>query len=252
MTTPRRLPWEAKARRAMDIVVAFIGLLAAAPLMLVIACVIRMETPGPVFFAQRRLGKAGQKFTLFKFRKFRDEPDASGQAVTLKNDPRMTRIGKLLERTKLDELPQLWNVAAGQMSLVGPRPETLDFEDCFAGSFGTVLDHVPGLFGPSQAVFRDEAALYPAGVDPHAFYRSVLFPAKARIDLFYYPGRTLWSDFGWIVRCILAVVGLVRFHPDRMVLAELRGPDPAIGPLAPEHMVLDKKPATHRILAGRI
>jgi lipopolysaccharide/colanic/teichoic acid biosynthesis glycosyltransferase len=232
MTASRRLPREAKARRAIDIIVALAALLVAAPLMLVIACAIRVETPGPVFFTQRRLGKAGHKFTLFKFRKFRNEPNASGRAVTLRNDPRMTRIGKLLERTKLDELPQLWNVAAGQMSLVGPRPETLNFADCFAGSFGAILDYTPGLFGPSQAIFRDEAVLYPAGVDPHAFYRAVLFPAKARIDLSYYQQRTLWSDFGWVVRCMLAVFGLVRFQPGEMMLAELHGPD--------------------RILAGRI
>jgi lipopolysaccharide/colanic/teichoic acid biosynthesis glycosyltransferase len=227
-----RLSLEATARRAADLFVALIALLSAAPLMVVIACAIRIETPGPVFFAQKRLGKAGQRFTLFKFRKFRDEPDPSACAVTLKNDSRMTRVGRLLERTTLDELPQLWNVAAGQMSLVGPRPETLDFEDCFAGPFGAVLDYTPGLFGPTQAIFRDESALYPPGVEPHAFYRAVLFPAKARIDLSYYQQRTLWSDSAWIVRCMLAVFGLVRFQPGD-----------ALG---------EKKPATHTILAGRI
>jgi lipopolysaccharide/colanic/teichoic acid biosynthesis glycosyltransferase len=232
MTVPRRLPWEAALRRATDIIVALIALLAAAPLMAIIACAIRADSPGPVFFTQRRLGKAGQKFTLLKFRKFREEPNASARAVTLKNDPRMTRVGKLLERTKLDELPQLWNVAAGQMSLVGPRPETLNFEDCFAGPFRAVLDHTPGLFGPSQAIFRDESALYPPGVEPHDFYRSVLFPAKARIDLSYYRQRTLWSDFAWVVRCMLAVFGLVRFQAGD-----------ALG---------EKNAAIHTILAGRI
>jgi lipopolysaccharide/colanic/teichoic acid biosynthesis glycosyltransferase len=192
-------------RRVFDVTVALMGLIVFAPLMIMIALAIRLDTRGPVFFSQIRLGRGGRHFRLHKFRKFVHGPEASGRAVTLKNDRRMTRVGRFLERTKLDELPQLWNVLNGDMSIVGPRPETLDFADCFAGSYRHVLDYTPGLFGPNQVIFRNESSLYPAHRDPHEFYRTVLFPAKATIDLSYYPRRTLVTDLGWLTRGVLVV-----------------------------------------------
>jgi lipopolysaccharide/colanic/teichoic acid biosynthesis glycosyltransferase len=199
-------------RRAVDVAAALAALIAFAPVILVIAILIRVDSRGPVFFRQLRLGRGGRHFRLYKFRKFYHAADLPGLSVTLPDDPRMTRIGRLLERSKLDELPQLWNILAGDMSLVGPRPETLDFADCFEGSYAGVLDHLPGLFGPSQAMFRNESALYPADQDPHEFYRTALFPSKARIDLLYYPRRSPMSDIGWIVRGVLAVIGFPVFR----------------------------------------
>jgi lipopolysaccharide/colanic/teichoic acid biosynthesis glycosyltransferase len=98
----------------------------------------------------------------------------------------MTRVGRILERCKLDELPQIWNVLRGDMSIVGPRPETTEFANCFTGRFVQVLDYRPGLFGPNQAIFSRENALYPSDEEPHEFYRNVLFPIKAdyRFDVF--------------------------------------------------------------------
>src|SRR6516162_1708422 len=168
-------------RRAIDVAVALAALVTILPGIIVIAVMVRIESPGPVFFRQIRLGRGGQRFWLYKFRKFRHEANTMSRAVTLKNDPRMTRVGRLLEQTKLDELPQLWNILIGDMSLVGPRPETLNFADCFREGYRRVLDYPPGLFGPSQTMFRNESGLYPANRDPEEFYRAVLFPAKARI-----------------------------------------------------------------------
>jgi len=208
---PRRLSsrqLDTALRRCVDVVLSLIGLIVFAPLMLLIVVAIRFDSPGPSLFRQVRVGQHGRQFRLYKFRKFVDGPGATGPAVTLKNDPRMTRVGRMLERSKLDELPQLWNILIGDMSLVGPRPETLDFAECFIGRFKMVLDFRPGLFGPSQAMFRNECALYPAERDPHEFYRSVLFPSKAAIDLKYFDQRTFLSDFLWMLRGILAVVGL--------------------------------------------
>jgi lipopolysaccharide/colanic/teichoic acid biosynthesis glycosyltransferase len=202
----RRL--DAALRRCVDVALSLIGLIVFAPLMLLIVIAIRLDSPGPSLFRQVRLGQQGRHFRLYKFRKFVDGPGSAGPAVTLKNDPRMTRIGRLLEHSKLDELPQLWNILIGEMSLVGPRPETLNFAECFIGRFRSVLDFRPGLFGPSQAMFRNECTLYPPGRDPHEFYRSVLFPSKAAIDLEYFGQRTLLSDFSWILRGILAVIGV--------------------------------------------
>jgi lipopolysaccharide/colanic/teichoic acid biosynthesis glycosyltransferase len=196
-----------ETRRALDVAIVLTALVAFAPALLLIAVMIRIESSGPAFFRQIRLGRGGRPFLLYKFRKFRHEADKIGRAVTLKDDPRMTRLGRVLERTKLDELPQLWNVIIGDMSIVGPRPETLDFADCFQDGYRKVLDYTPGLFGPSQAIFRNESSLYPPDRDPHEFYRTILFPAKARIDLRYFPRRTIISDIGWIIRGVLAVMG---------------------------------------------
>lgn len=195
--------------RGFDIFAAFAALLFMSPLIFLIMIAIRLDTPGPVFFSQLRLGLKGSTFRLYKFRKFYSQ--SAGTAVTLKNDPRMTRVGRFLERSKLDELPQLWNILRGNMSLVGPRPETMDFADCFKGRFLQVLDYRPGLFGPNQTIFRLESELYPRNRDPHEFYRNVLFPIKADMDLAYFSDRSLLMDVRWIIRGVAATLGLSIF-----------------------------------------
>jgi len=203
----RHLPEQA-VRRGLDIAITAMSLLLLAPIILLIALAVLADTPGPVFFSQTRLGRHGQPFRLHKFRKFRNDVGLGGHQVTIGDDPRLTRIGRLLERTKLDELPQLWNVLVGEMSIVGPRPESLAFADCFNGPFQRVLDYKPGLLGPNQVMFRYEGKLFPPDRDPHEFYRSILFPLKARVDLTYFPRRTLRSDVGWMFRGVLAVAGV--------------------------------------------
>ena len=197
---------DAALRRAFDIVVALTGIICFLPILIPVVLAIRLDSPGPIFYSQNRLGQNGRIFRLYKFRKFHD--GAAGKAVTVKNDSRMTRVGRFLERTKIDEVPQLWNVLKGDMAIVGPRPETLDFADCFEGVYRGVLDHRPGVFGPNQVYFRNEGALFPENSDPHAFYRAVLFPAKARIDLGYFPRRSLPQDIVWLFRGVLAVFGV--------------------------------------------
>lgn len=203
---PAAFSLDAALRRLFDVVTALAGILCFLPVLIPVIVAIKLDSPGPVFFSQPRLGQHGRLFRLYKFRKFRD--GSGGRAVTLKNDERMTRVGRFLERTKIDEVPQLWNVLKGDMAIVGPRPETLDFADCFQGSFRAVLDHRPGIFGPNQVYFRNEGALFPATADPQEFYVTVLFPAKARADLHYFPRRTLAQDALWVIRGLLAVFGL--------------------------------------------
>jgi lipopolysaccharide/colanic/teichoic acid biosynthesis glycosyltransferase len=198
---------DAAAQRGIDVLAAVVGLTLLAPAMLLIALGVRVGSPGPVFFAQPRLGRSGKLFLIYKFRKFHHGSINAGCGVTLKNDPRMTGIGSFLERSKLDELPQFWNILCGDMSMVGPRPETTEFADCFTGRYREVLERRPGLFGPSQTIFRNENALYPDDCDPHVFYRDVLFAVKADIDLTYFRSRTLASDFLWIVRGIGVTLG---------------------------------------------
>jgi lipopolysaccharide/colanic/teichoic acid biosynthesis glycosyltransferase len=200
-----RLQHRRLGARIVDIMISVIALVFFAPLMALVALLIYAESGGPVFFSQARLGQGGKHFRLYKFRKFHKRPGVNDRTVTLADDDRFTRIGRLLARTKFDELPQLWNVLKGDMSIVGPRPETLDFADCFGRAYAQVLDYRPGLFGPNQVFFRHEAVLYPKDCDPRQFYRDVLFPLKARVDLAYFPRRTMFLDMAWVVRGVVAV-----------------------------------------------
>lgn len=195
------------ARRCLDCLVALVALICLAPMLAIIALAIWIDSDGPIFFSQVRLGRGAQHFRLHKFRKFHERDQPGGLAVTLSSDPRMTRIGRVLERTKLDELPQLWNILVGEMALVGPRPESLPFADCFNSIYSGVLDYRPGIFGPCQAVFRNEKLFYGLAGDPEEFYRTVLFPLKAQIDLAYFPSRNMISDAEWTLRSVLAVFG---------------------------------------------
>jgi len=204
-----------------DVLFAAFFLMCLAPIILLAAAAIYLESGHPVFFSQIRLGRNGQPFWLYKLRKFNDRKLTIGGALTVENDPRLTRVGWFLERTKLDELPQLWNILKGEMSVVGPRPETPHFADCFK-EYGQLFDYRPGIFGPVQAMFRNESGLHRAGRDPEEFYRTVLFPAKARIDLAYYPRRTVYQDVVWIILGILAVMGCSRVpQMDRNTVQEM-------------------------------
>jgi len=199
---------ETAVQRAFDLCTAFVALCVVAPLMLLIACVVWLESGRPIYFSQLRLGKGGRPFYLYKFRKFRTDCGPGGRPLTLRNDDRMTVVGRFLALTKFDELPQLWNVLRGDMSIVGPRPESLAFADCFNNGLEHVLDCRPGLFGPCQCLFRHEELFFPPNAEPEEFYRRVLFPAKAKIDLDYFSQRSLVKDVGWVIRGAGAVVGL--------------------------------------------
>lgn len=187
-------------RRVIDVLCAGTAMVLLSPVFIVVASVIWLESGRPLLFSQLRLGQGGEPFRMYKFRKFGPNCGSDGSPLTLQQDERLTAVGRVLAATKLDELPQLWNVLRGDMSLVGPRPESLSFSDCFRDGFEKLLDYKPGVFGPCQVLFRHENRMYPVDAPAAEYYRKVLFPAKAKIDLAYFPHRTLVSDFGWIVR----------------------------------------------------
>jgi lipopolysaccharide/colanic/teichoic acid biosynthesis glycosyltransferase len=193
--------------RVLDVLIACTALAMLGPIMAIVAVTILLETGRPIFFSQIRLGQSGRHFRMYKFRKFHKDC-RTGPCVTVEGDPRLTQLGKYLEKAKLDELPQLWNVLKGDMSIVGPRPEALRFVDCFTRRYLGVLDYKPGIFGPNQFLFRNEGSLYPDKSDPERFYREVLFPLKAEIDLEYFRSRTIAADIEWIIRGVLVVFGL--------------------------------------------
>jgi lipopolysaccharide/colanic/teichoic acid biosynthesis glycosyltransferase len=208
-------------KRLMDLVLALVGLVLAAPLMAFVALAVRLDSPGRAIFSQERLGQHGRVFRMHKFRKFPACWGDRGAGVTVTGDARMTRLGRFLERSKLDELPQLWNILKGEMSFVGPRPETLRFADLFQGELKGVHDFLPGIFGPNQVAFRNESKMYPPDRDPETFYREELFPQKARRDIAYFSRSTPLSDLLWIARGVwFSVAGAVDWRSQ----LRLRGP----------------------------
>jgi lipopolysaccharide/colanic/teichoic acid biosynthesis glycosyltransferase len=200
-------------KRLLDAVVSTLALVALLPAFLLVAAAIWLEDRGPVIFKQKRLGRNGRIFYVYKFRKLLHRPTESVPIIMKKDDELYSAVGKILDKTKLNELPQLVNVLKGEMSVVGPRPEIPQFSHCFVGPYKELLSYNPGIFGPSQSAFRNEAALYPPGGDMKRFYEQVLFPRKAELDLDYYRRATIASDLYWIMRSLLAVVGVER--PDK-------------------------------------
>ena len=198
------LPW-LLAKRVFDLVIASAGLLIAAPLFVAIAIAIKRDSPGPVFFRQLRVGRKRRPFAMWKFRKMPDDLSEQGPMLTVRNDQRLTRVGYWLERTKLDELPQLLNVLSSEMSVVGPRPEVSKFVDRASPDLWDQVSSVkPGIFGPNQIRYRNEADLYPPGCDIEAFYLNSILPAKLEVDARYARHAHWLADAGLLVRGVLA------------------------------------------------
>lgn len=195
-------------KRVLDLIVTPLALMGVLPVLVVVAIAIWLEDGGPIIFKQKRIGRNGKIFQIYKFRKLAHRAESSTSCFVALNDERYSRVGRFLDRTKLNELPQLVNILKGDMTLVGPRPELPEFEKCYSGKFRDLLSYTPGIFGPSQCLFRSEALLYPPDVDMQSFYENVLFAHKAELDLDYYPRATIAGDIYWIVRSIFAVFGL--------------------------------------------
>jgi len=192
------------AKRSFDIIFAVTALLTMSVVLLVIAMVIKIESRGPVLYRCRRVGFRNREFDMLKFRKMRQ--DAAGPGLTVSNDPRFTRVGRQLAHSKLDELPQLWNVLKGDMSVVGPRPESAEFVAMFPETFRTILNRVrPGLTGPSQLAFVREGEIL-AVHDRIPYYVDRLLPQKMALDSHYAFNRTLRSDLVIIWWTIVATV----------------------------------------------
>jgi lipopolysaccharide/colanic/teichoic acid biosynthesis glycosyltransferase len=188
-------------KRLFDVVAATGALLAFSPFMAVIAALVRQDSPGPALFRQTRVGKLGQPFTIYKFRTMR--VDAAGLLVTTTSDDRVTKSGRWLRATKLDELPQLWNVARGDMSIVGPRPEVPEY----VGQWPTdirelVLSVRPGITDPASIEFRNESELLARASDAHAEYVSVIMPRKLELYESYVLNRTFRGDIIIVLKTI--------------------------------------------------
>jgi lipopolysaccharide/colanic/teichoic acid biosynthesis glycosyltransferase len=185
------------SQRAFDLVLTGLSLIITLPLFLAIAALIKLDTRGPVFFRQERVGWHRQRFQMWKFRKMYEGLKSPGPMVTVRHDRRMTRVGTILERTKLDELPQLINVLNGTMSMVGPRPDVPQFMDCYPDDWDIVLSVKPGIFGASQNYFRNESELYPPS-NVEEFYVENILPKMLELDSEYARHPSLIKD-AWIL-----------------------------------------------------
>jgi lipopolysaccharide/colanic/teichoic acid biosynthesis glycosyltransferase len=196
----------AAAKRLFDAAIAGVALILAAPLILAIVVLIKLDSPGPVFFRQVRVGRHRRRFLMWKFRKMYDKLPTQGPSLTRRYDMRLTRVGRILERTKLDELPQLFNVLVGDMSVVGPRPEVPKFVQEHSEQWDKVLSVKPGLVGPCQLRFRNESELFPAACpDMEAYYAEHILPRKLAIDAAYASRYSPWADATLLARCVLVV-----------------------------------------------
>jgi lipopolysaccharide/colanic/teichoic acid biosynthesis glycosyltransferase len=209
-TAPRSTLLGRGAKRAFDIVFAILGLIVFAPLLLAIAVAVKIGSPGPVFYRGERTGRFGKPFRIFKFRSMIVDAEKAGGTTTGQNDPRVTAIGGILRKYKLDETPQLFNVLFGDMSFVGPRPEVAEYTDRYSEVEKLILSVRPGVTDYSSLQFHDLQAVV-GQEDPDEAYRRNILPEKLRLRLKYVREHSFWGDM-----CILGrTVGVLLAKPFR-------------------------------------
>lgn len=186
-------------KRLLDIVLSIFGIIIIAPLIPVICLLIKLDSKGPVFYSCDRIGKDGKLFLMHKFRTMIDTSVYVGDSLAPKGDVRVTNFGRLLRQSKLNELPQLFNILKGEMSFVGPRPEAPDLAELYPEEARVLFTIRPGLVGPAQIMNRNEDELYPEGVDPKEYYIHNILPSKLKIDLQYVCKPTLLNDLKYIL-----------------------------------------------------
>lgn len=196
-------PGRSAAKRAFDVVAALTLAALLSPLLAFIAVVVRLDSHGPVLFRCRRVGFGGRPLSMLKFRKMHHM--ATGVELTTHGDERFTRAGKWLARLKADELPQLWHVVRGDMSLVGPRPESYDFVGHHSREYAEITRVKPGIMGLSQLAFADESRILNTH-DPLEHYVGAILPQKVALDLLYAERWSLWLDIRIAIWTVAAVI----------------------------------------------
>ena len=201
----RRKP-QLLAKRAMDIVLSACALAVLWPLLLLIALAIWIDDPGPVFYRQVRVGRNGKTFRIFKFRSMVMDADKKGLAITVGRDSRITRVGAVLRKTKLDELAQLLNVLFGQMSFVGPRPEVPKYVELYTPYQRQVLLVRPGITDYASIAYRNENDLLAGAPNPETMYIEQIMPDKIELNMKYLREISPLADIRLILKTIVAVI----------------------------------------------
>jgi lipopolysaccharide/colanic/teichoic acid biosynthesis glycosyltransferase len=194
-------------KRLFDVVMSALGLILLSPLLLAVSVAIRWETPGPVFFRQERVGRHGKVFRIHKFRTMRIDAERLGLQITVGADPRVTHVGRLLRKYKLDELAQLLDVLRGSMSLVGPRPEVPAYVACYPADMAEIVLSVrPGITDRASIEFKDENDILAKSSDPHQAYIAEVLPIKIQYYVDYVRTRTFWGDVRIIIDTVFAII----------------------------------------------
>ena len=193
-------------KRFFDIVASLLGLIVLSPLLLVVAIWVKLDSEGPVFFRQVRVGRYNKDFRIFKFRSMRVGSDKGSQVTIGGRDPRVTRSGYFIRKFKIDELPQLINVLVGDMSLVGPRPEVRHYIDYWTPEQMRVLDVRPGITDPASIRFRNENELLAKAKNPEKYYVEVIMPQKIKLYLDYVNQASFWYDLKLILQTFKVII----------------------------------------------
>jgi lipopolysaccharide/colanic/teichoic acid biosynthesis glycosyltransferase len=193
-------------KRCLDIIGGLTGLLVLFPVLAATWFAVVLESGLPGLFRQRRMGQGKREFTLLKLRSMTVQRGTERGSFDVGSSARVTRVGKLLRKTKLDELPQLWNVLVGDMSLVGPRPEVRKWVEAYPERWAKVLTVRPGITDPASIEFRNEEELLAAAPDPETYYRTVILPRKLDLYERYVDDRTFRGDIAIILKTIQVVI----------------------------------------------
>lgn len=187
-------------KRIFDFVIAFFGLISLVPLLLFISLLIKLKMPGPVFFIQLRVGKNGKLFSMIKFRSM--IINHSGSSISMAGEKRITPFGSFIRRYKIDELPALWNVLIGDMSLVGPRPDVPGYADKLKGKDRLILNMRPGITGPASLKYSNEEEILAKVDNPLEYNDKIIYPDKIKINLNYYKNNSFFGDVKIIINTI--------------------------------------------------
>jgi lipopolysaccharide/colanic/teichoic acid biosynthesis glycosyltransferase len=193
-------------KRTFDILVSAAGLVLLSPVLLIVALLIKADSAGPVFFLQERMGRRFQPFHIFKFRTMVPEAPCLGKLITAGEDPRITRVGRILRLTKIDELPQLLNVLKGDMSLVGPRPEVRQYVELFRPDYEEILQVSPGITDLASVHYRHESEILGQAENPEERYVKEILPAKIKLAKEYLRRSSFWFDAGLILQTFVVLV----------------------------------------------
>ncbi len=188
--------------RAFDIAVAFLGLFLLSPLLLLAALLIKLDSSGPIFFRQERMGRGFRIFFIYKLRTMVQDAPRKGGPITSDGDPRITRVGRLLRKTKIDELPQLINVLKGEMSFVGPRPEVRQYVELFRQDYEEILKIRPGITDMATIKFRDEEVVLALSENPEEEYLRHVLPDKIKLAKDYLERSSFLFDLALVLRTL--------------------------------------------------
>jgi len=189
-------------KRLFDILLSFIGLLLLQPLFVVVAIMIKVDSTGPIFFRQGRVGKNFRRFMIYKFRTMVVDAEKKGLRITSGGDHRITSAGRILRKFKIDELPQLFNVLKGDMSFVGPRPEVEEYVKLYEKDYQEILKRRPGITDVSSIIFREEEAVLKNQADPEGYYKKILLPEKIRLAKEYIAHSSFLYDLKLILNTL--------------------------------------------------